>query len=235
MEATWSFVADKQGRAIVLPDGRCDIIVRKNIHRSDPAIPVITGPSTRAYTVNYEKGDQWHGIRLRPEHGAALWRHGLVDAVDSVLRGQAAKAFLPALAALDDEPMSVHQLERVIPTPARPTVDHRVMWAIDNLHMSGGRLRVEHLAQRLSCTARHLNRLCRQNIGLSAKTYAQLVQFHRTLRLITESDISLAAAAFEGGYADQAHLTRSFRRFGGFVPSEMPWELSLPTLFQIQV
>lgn len=232
VEAVWSFVADKHGSAIVLPDGRCDIILRRNADDAGSVIPVITGPSTHAYRVQFAIGDQWHGVRLRPEHGAALWQRDLKSAVDTVLRGYDAKRFLPALAAFDDDTNSISELEKVIPNNSWPTVDQRVTQAIDVLHVSGGRVGIENLAQRVSCTARHLNRLFRKSIGLPPKTYAQLIQFHRTLRLIKTGNLSLSEAAYEGGYADQAHLTRAFRRFGNFSPSDLPQDLSLPTLFQ---
>ena len=38
-----------------------------------------------------------------------------------------------------------------------------------------------------------------------------------------------AAAAYEAGYADQSHMTRAFRRFGGFTPANMV-EVTLVTL-----
>lgn len=232
VEAIWSFAAHERGSDIVLPDGRCDIIIRNHADTPHVIVPVITGPGTQAFKVDYDVGDQWFGIRLRPEHAAALWRHDLKQAVDNVLRGQDAKDFLPTLAALDGQSLSLETLVDVIPIQTWPAVDQRVTRAIDMLHVSGGRLQVDDLAGRVACTTRHLNRLFRQSIGLSTKTYGQLVQFHRTLRLIKGSRLPLTAAAYEGGYADHAHLTRAFRRFGGFTPSKLPSELSLPTLFQ---
>ena len=94
----------------MLPDGRCDIILRSNADDAGSVIPVITGPSTQAYRVEYAVGDQWHGIRLRPEHGAALWKRDLNTAVDTVLRGHDAKRFLPALSVFDDDSKSISEL-----------------------------------------------------------------------------------------------------------------------------
>jgi transcriptional regulator GlxA family with amidase domain len=109
--------------------------------------------------------------------------------------------------------------------------NNRLSGALDALHVSGGRRRIDELSKYAGCTTRQLNRMFRSNVGLSAKTYAQLVQFHRTLKLIQCERLSITVAAFEGGYADQAHLTRAFQRFGGFTPSNVPHDLSLPMLF----
>jgi AraC-like DNA-binding protein len=231
IEAFWSFSAIEQGSAVVLPDGRCDIILRTHSNRPDQSTPIVTGPATHAYRVDYDAGDQWFGIRLRPEHGAALWQDKLSTARDSALRGRAALDLLPALEVLCGTQITLDALSQIISCQTWPIADPRLTRAVDFLHASGGRLPIKAVAERVACTARHLNRLFRHNIGLSAKTYAQLVQFHRALRLITVGKLPIIAAAFEGGYADHAHMVRSFRRFGGFTPSHVPPDLSLPNIF----
>ncbi len=227
----WSFAARMPGSAVVLPDGRCDIIVRNHASTPDQFVPIITGPATQSYCVDYNTGDQWFGIRLRPEHGATLWQGDLSKAPNSVLRGAEALHRLPALAALHGTAPTLDALARIVPSQSWPDVDARLTRAIDILHASGGRLRIDALAKFVVCTARHLNRLFRRNIGLTAKTYAQLIQFHRALKLVTTGNVPIIAAAFEGGYADHAHMVRSFRRFGGFTPSTVPSDLSLPDVF----
>ncbi|EBA12597.1 hypothetical protein RCCS2_14909 [Roseobacter sp. CCS2] len=222
-------MADAPGQSIVLPDGRCDIIIRRNRNAPDVLMPVITGPATRAYTVTYDVGDTWFGLRLRPESAVALWRGDLEHAVDTVLRGQDAIDLVPALATHQYCDLMLDRLAGL--ALAAPFIDTRLTHALDILHASGGRIRVAQLARFAACSPRHLNRLFRGHTGLGTKTYAQLVQFHRTLNLITRGRVPITDAALEGGYADHAHMTRAFRRFGGFVPSKLPPRLTLPQLF----
>jgi AraC-like DNA-binding protein len=66
--------------------------------------------------------------------------------------------------------------------------------------------------------------------GLSPKQFSMIVQFHRALRLIKEHGLDASAAAIEAGYADQAHMTRVFRRLGGFTPAAIP-EVTLANIF----
>ncbi len=205
-------------------------MLRDNIHRRGAPIAIVTGPATRAYTVTYDIGDRWQGVRLRPANGVALWKDQIAQASDRVLRGQDAHALVPALAALGCNDITPDDLAGALP---------QLQWqgaaqidlAIDTLHASGGRIRIAALARFVGCTPRHLNRMFRSTIGLTPKTYAQLVQFHRALRLIKNPRQSITGSAFEGGYADHAHLTRAFRRYGGFAPSCVPHDLTLPTLF----
>lgn len=193
-------------------------------------IPIVTGPATQPYVVKYVAGDHWVGMRLRPSSGHILWNDKIECAVDSVLRGQDALNLLPELAAITRRNLTQTDLEIALKLICPRDVDPRLTRSIEALHLSGGRMRIDKLALYAGCSPRHLNRLFQNNTGLSAKTYAQLVQFHRALKLIRHEHLAISDAAFESGYADHAHLTRAFRRYGGFKPSEIPKELSLPTL-----
>lgn len=222
VEAEWSYVAHSTGRSLVLPDGRCDLIFRDRVDGTGQPQIVITGPATHPYWVTFSAGDRWRGIRLRPENGRGLWQDALPHAADRVLRGADALARAPNAAIFATGNV-----------PDFPTghIDTRVTEAIDTIHTSGGRLTGSKLSAAFHLSYRHLNRLFCAHVGLSLKTYAQLVQFHRGLNLMTRNALSIADAVFETGYADHAHMTRSFQRFGGFPPSRIPSDLLVPQLF----
>lgn len=230
-EALWSFRAASSGRSLILPDGRCDLILRASGGDPDRFIPVVTGPATSAYTVHYDKGDVWYGVRLRPDRALALWGSLIDQAEDQVLRGAAVRQITPKLIGAECGKSPVERLLRSVPDETNRDSSNALNRALDVIHVAGGRIRVEKLAEFSACSSRHLNRLFRRNVGLSVKTYIQLAQFHRTLRLICSKGISLTQAAFEGGYADHAHMTRAFRRFGGFAPTSVPDDLALPAVF----
>ncbi len=232
VEAVWRHEALQAGRSLILPDGRCDVIVRYN---ADPdAVPrlVVTGPATQPYWVEFEAGDRWIGVRLRPERGRVLWGDALGGAKDQVALGDEAAALVPELAGLSvagfAETNLRHALVRFVEGRPLSPEGHRVGETVRRLHLTGGRFSVAELADRAGCSTRHLNRMFASTVGLSVKAYASLVQFHRALRLVCEAGGSLSDAAFEAGYADQAHMTRAMRRFGGFAPSDVPEGLIRP-------
>lgn len=231
MEAYWSFRAEQTGRSLVLPDGRCDIIFRYNLHNTELPTPIITGPGTLPFTVEYDVGDCWVGLRLRPVNAVVLWKEDISSAKDAVLLGRDASAVLPALVKLSRKDLTYDNLAALINSSESSLSDQRLLKALDALHVSGGQIRIAKMAEFLGCTTRQLNRLFNSNTGITTKTYAQLVQFHRTLKLLQHEQLSISCAAFEGGYADQAHLARAFQRFGGFTPSSVPPDLSIPALF----
>jgi AraC-like DNA-binding protein len=53
--------------------------------------------------------------------------------------------------------------------------------------------------------------------GLTPATFIRNRRLRRTERLI-EQGCSLASAAFEAGFADQSHLSRTFRAVRGITP-----------------
>lgn len=231
VEAHWSFSTTDTGRGLVLPDGRCDIIFQYNVHESAKPIPIITGPATQPFIVDYKAGDSWLGVRLRPHHAALVWRDMIVGAADNVLQCEDAIALLPGLAGVNRNDLSMSNLAELCSNFNAPEkVDSRLSKALDVLHLSGGRIRVDELSEQVGCTTRQLNRIFKINVGLTTKIYSQIVQFHRTLKLLQAEQLSISDAAFEGGYSDHAHLTRAFKRFGGFTPSNIPDDLSSPTL-----
>lgn len=237
VEAFWSYVADKDGTSTILPDGRCDIIVKFNIKDKEAPRPVITGPATKPYLINYLQGDAWIGLRMRPCNGAGIWGGQIAQSRDQVLRGPAAEKMVPALSQaskLKPDPSELGDyLRDISKLLERDGMDETLIRVIERIHSSGGRLSVRELSHLTGWSVRHLHRRFVSNVGLSIKMYSQLVQFHRALNLIQSGQLSFADTSFEAGYSDQAHFSRVVKRFSGFKPSMLPSDLSLPALFTV--
>lgn len=235
-ETVWSFVPRSSGSTIILPDGRCDLIVscRRSIDGViRNIVPVLTGPATGPYPVVHGVQDMWLGIRLQPERARALWRDGLAGAKDRVLRGMAEVApRFPAIEALPETLPDAGALQAILETWEQAlsldNVEGPTAQALSFIQMSGGQMPIDELAVRLGGSVRQFNRQFRAQIGLNPKIYSSIIRFHRALRLIRDHQLTTSNAAYEAGYSDQAHLIRSFQRFGGFSPSHIPDNLSLP-------
>lgn len=70
IEAVWASVSRNEGSYRVLPDGRCDIILRFALNALPlrELTPIVTGPTTGYYDVPLEPGAAFVGVRLRPGH-----------------------------------------------------------------------------------------------------------------------------------------------------------------------
>ncbi|MBV9337963.1 MAG: helix-turn-helix domain-containing protein [Solirubrobacterales bacterium] len=92
-------------------------------------------------------------------------------------------------------------------------------WAI--LRQSGGRLRIEQLAETLGCSRRHLAKRFAQDVGAPPKLAARLIRFEAAQAAL--GTMPLARLAAEHGYADQPHLAREFGAFAGAPPTLFPF------------
>lgn len=233
IEAAWMFTASSDGIHVVLPDGRMDLIVAFRGESDRPVENlqlIIVGPSQRRTDVPVARGDRFFGIRFRPGWGgiclgvepATLRDSGIVDSeVDDVLGAHAltlrAAAHPAALA------VAIRDVARRCAVSANE-LPAAVQRAIDLVQIGGGRLSLEDVAVAVGMPGRTLRRHLARSLGLSFKAYSSVLRFQRTMRLLTREDrpMGLADAALEGGYSDQAHMTREFRRHGGFTPGARP-------------
>lgn len=231
VEAVWTSVSDRMGSYRVLPDGRSDIIVKFKIWREQviDLTVVITGPIMRFYDVPIELGMGFVGVRLRPGFFERVLGFEPAGLVNENLTGVDALAACPDLKCLYAPAQSQNELitrltdfvrrraaaSRFEPSPLSRSV-------ISAFHAAGGRLRVHEIADMHGICERTVQRLVFKATGLTPKAFAAILQFHRALRLLRDHHLSPAEAAVEAGYADQPHMSRVFRRMGGFSPARLP-------------
>ena len=86
--------------------------------------------------------------------------------------------------------------------------------------------RIEHLAATAGVSVRSLQRLFDKHVGVSASFVIRrwrIIEAAEAARTATEQGgewRGWASVAAELGYADQAHLTRDFRRHLGTTPTD---------------
>ena len=85
--------------------------------------------------------------------------------------------------------------------------------AAELVESSGGRIRVDGLADALGVTTRTLERMFREHAGMSPKKFIRLVRFQNVLSQLRSgaSFTNLADLACEWGYTDQPHFIRDFK------------------------
>jgi AraC family transcriptional regulator len=81
------------------------------------------------------------------------------------------------------------------------------------------RLNTPELAALVRLSENHFARAFKMSLGLPPHAYVVQRRIMRAKTLILETDLPLSQVALESGMADQAHLSRLFRRFFGATPS----------------
>lgn len=102
----------------------------------------------------------------------------------------------------------------------RMATDHLPSKAGEALLATAGALPVSQVAAAAHATVRTLERKFKQAAGHTVKDVAGLIRFEQACaRLWQQPTASLAGLAQQLGYADQSHLGREFKRYGGITPA----------------
>jgi AraC-like DNA-binding protein len=201
------------GAVRVLPDGCIDIVWRQGVGA------VVAGPDTGPWHSIVKPDELVLGVRFLPGAGGPALGVPL-----SELRERRV-----AMSALGLDPREElhagadpHLVPRLLASTAARLVgasppDRAVQAAVVRLQDPGQR--VEALAADLGFSERQLRRRFLTSVGYGPKTLQRIL---RLRRFIAGERHDLARAAFDAGYADQAHLARDCLRLTGLSPSRLP-------------
>jgi AraC-like DNA-binding protein len=98
-----------------------------------------------------------------------------------------------------------------------PLLDPRLAEAARLLRRHGS---VRLAAESVGLSERQLERLFQDRFGLAPKRYASILRMRRAIRAASNG-LSLADAALEAGYVDQAHFNRDVRILAGATPGAL--------------
>lgn len=109
-------------------------------------------------------------------------------------------------------------LDRELRAALRPVpAAGEIGWAWRHLRATSGASPVTGLAGEIGWSRRHFSERFGREVGLPPKQAARLVRFERSAALI-RAGRPLAEVAAEGGFYDQAHLTKEWRALAGCTP-----------------
>lgn len=92
--------------------------------------------------------------------------------------------------------------------------NHTVMEAMAEILQRKGNLKIDRLAKDIHTSNRQLERMFKENIGISPKKLSSLVRYQYLWKdVLFQKEFHVLNAVHELGYADQAHLLNDFRRF----------------------
>lgn len=81
-------------------------------------------------------------------------------------------------------------------------------------------LEIGQTAAEVGLSVSQLNRRFRSLYQMSPSQYLQRVRVHEASCLLADTDAPLSEIALETGFYDQAHMSRTFRRWMGMTPSQ---------------
>jgi AraC-like DNA-binding protein len=191
--ANWEAIAEQPLDVRVVPDGCRDLI----LCLAPGAAPhwFISDLDDQTRVVRMDPGVRLVGFRLRP---GTAWDEDRLPAVLAEMKPDP-----------DDAAQRIHDLANR---------HAAVSEALDCL--ASGAASVAGSAGDLGISPRTLQRLVMGSTGRSPAFWLLLARARRSARAVLEG-ASLADAAYQHGYADQAHMSREFRRWFDVSPRRL--------------
>ena len=91
---------------------------------------------------------------------------------------------------------------------------------------------IDLLAQRLCMTKSTLYNKLKRQTGLSPVEYVRSVRLHTSVRMMSDSEMSIKEIAYAAGFNDPKYFSRCFKRHFGVSPKEYKEISSRPASYQ---
>ncbi|MCI5650972.1 MAG: helix-turn-helix domain-containing protein [Ruminococcus bromii] len=214
---------DRPGGTVVTPDTCADVIFTVD-HTTATVSSAFCGVSDTAGAAHSFTAAQ----HLRSQFGIRFYAWTAIAFVEDTLSGSKngnfdarrhfsalCKALEPRLLVVQTLPARIRLAEDFLLRhmhPERCSPD--VLNAVYEILRQRGGLQTAALSRSLHISARQLERRFSEEAGLSPKQLSTLVRYQFFWDgILNRRFLSLADAAYQLGYADQAHLTHEFKRF----------------------
>jgi len=102
-----------------------------------------------------------------------------------------------------------------------PATDPMVAHALNAIIREDGNLSLRRLQESLRVSERSLERRFKESVGVSPKLFTRICRFQAALNQLKNGHYDkLSTIAFDNGYADHSHFTRTFKEFTGILPEQ---------------
>ena len=98
-------------------------------------------------------------------------------------------------------------------------IDYTIKQVIERVIAAKGQESISGIANELQINGRTLERRFLNEVGLSPKQFAKIIQFDASLEQLTAKDFTkLTDIVYENGFSDQSHFIKVFKAFTGKTP-----------------
>jgi AraC-like DNA-binding protein len=220
----------------ILADSSLEII----FHFGDPVSRVITneaiktepnvlliGQTIKPYTILPSANTKMLGIRFLPQMGKYFFNIQLKEMNDTYfdlkdLWGTSIGEIHHEIASTYQLTKKIEIIERYLSKKINLKLKNNLLVGDTLKEMSdnNGNICIKELSIKRNITTRHLEKIFINDVGISPKLAARIIQFQHTLRLLKNTPETLTNIGLEGGYYDQAHFIKSFKMFADTTPSQ---------------
>lgn len=216
-------VAEEAKKSLIVPDTCMDIIFDVN-YTENTVCDKFCGINDQSFTVSEDHGKgqcistfairfyAWTAVLFSEEAMSGV-KNAFFDAGYhfSRLKDQ----LEPLLFDLTDIHSRAMAAERFLLRLLHPERENRlVMEGIYEILRQKGSLKAGELGKTLHVSTRQLERLFKENIGISPKKMSSLIRFQYLWSdVVYQRDFQIQDEIYKFGYTDQSHLLKDFKRF----------------------
>ena len=209
----------------LIPDGCFDLLFC--LDENKPQVYLWTTPYSKKEQSFIRPEGLYFGVRFWPEQTSLFFREHMHDLIEQVIPLQYllsfnttifekminADTFQYRIKIFDDFFLSIKE-EAVKESMIVKHVIHQ-------LYETSGQCSLKAVAQSVGFSQQYIRRIFERFIGLSPKQLAQVVQLQRILQAFEmQQQVDLQDIAFNGGYYDQAHFIKNFKKFMHTTPKK---------------
>jgi len=198
------------------------------IEQDDSRIAItLDGPATKPYIELFAaaEGKQLVSIEFKPAGLYALTGIRQSELVDLSIDFEAVN---PKLSKLISEALEqagsvrelINGLDSVLLGNMYGACHPQLNPALQNIVHAAGNIAVKRLSDEIHYSERQLNRLFKEHVGVSAKSFSRLVRINKSFRLLKKPQKSLTLISDVMGFHDLAHFIHDFKSVCGVTPGE---------------
>lgn len=115
----------------------------------------------------------------------------------------------------------IRAFEKILDKYAKELKEQETIeYCFNEIYLGKGNEPISEIVAGTGFSDRYVRRLFEQYVGYPPKEFSEIVRFQHSLSmLLGDNDLTMIDVAYESGYHDQAHFTRSFKKHTGMSPS----------------
>jgi AraC-like DNA-binding protein len=231
IDAYWTTSTDAlhtPGPKVTYPDGCSDLVVNlgqktllvNGTMSLKPGVIYLGGTQRGPINFISMPDSKFYGIRFKPGGFGVFFGMPLYEAT-----GQFIELSLKELAFISNcENLQVTiALTDAFFLQRLSSKSDRILSITEDLYLTNGAITIDNLAKRHCIGFRSLERLFKNNVGLTPKELSKIIRFQSVLKRLEDKNFNddFLQLAFDMGYYDQSHFINEIKAFTGRTPSQL--------------
>lgn len=214
-------IRDQQQPVFVIPDGCIDILFE-----CDPTHPTarICGSTLDMQHVPLRPNISYFGVRFSPSIIPNFIQASAEDIFNNSINFtdvvQSGHDLIAQITSTTDIQQQIHLFLSAFSHQLKRNFSVITEYVIQAILKGNTELKLKSLEEKTGYCSRHIQRVFKQDVGISIKAFSCIIRFQSAIHTLTGQDnTKLSDLTYDLGYNDQAHFHKEFKKFSNMSPS----------------